>query len=254
MGESRRPRSVVISGGGTGIGLATARTMAADGDRVLILGRRPETLKKAAAEVNDELGAERVRWHSADLTDPAQYLGLVEAVTASDEHVDVLVNNAGGRYGGDPVGLASIAEAWQSDFVGNVLPTVLLTQALRPMLRRPGGRVIAVGSIAAFRSTGGSYGAAKAALHVWAHSLTSELGPDGITVNVIAPGYVPETEFFPDGVTEDFHRSRIDATPVGRAGTPEEMAAAIRYLASSQAGFTTGQILHVNGGMLFGRG
>ena len=144
-----------------------------------------------------------------------------------------------------------MAEAWQRDFEGNVLTAVLLTEALLPGLTRPGGRIVAITSVAAVRGAG-SYGAAKAAMHGWVMSLATQLGPDGITVNAVAPGFIPETGFWEGRLTEAVVASRVDVTPVGRPGTPEEVAEAVAYLASEQAGFTTGQILQVNGGMVLG--
>ncbi len=91
--------------------------------------------------------------------------------------------------------LAQIAEHWLADFRGNVLTVVLLTEALLPRMRRLGGRILAMSSIAGVRGPG-AYGAAKAALHAWAFGLAAQLGPDGITVTVVAPGFVPDTEFW----------------------------------------------------------
>ncbi|MFV2104383.1 SDR family NAD(P)-dependent oxidoreductase [Micromonospora sp. LOL_024] len=246
-------RLAVVSGGGTGIGWAVARRLAADGDRVVILGRRPGPLKATADTINHELGGDLVGWHTADLTDPGDLAGVVGAVDRAGGTVDVLVNNAGGRFGDDGTDLAAVAAGWSRDFQGNVLPTVLLTEALFDRLRRPGARIVALGSVAAFRPTG-SYGAAKAALHAWVYTAATRLAPAGVTVNAVAPGFIPDTEFFGGGLTPEFILSRVDLTPVGRPGTPDEVAAAVRYLAAPEAGFTTGQILQVNGGMVFGRG
>ena len=120
-------------------------------------------------------------------------------------------------------------------------------------MRRPGGRVVVLTSVAALRGAG-SYGAAKAALHAWMLTLAQSLAPDGITVNAVAPGFVPETEFWADRLSDAVVDSRVAQTPVGRPGTPAEVAAAVAYLASADAGFTTGQIVQVNGGMVLGRG
>jgi 3-oxoacyl-[acyl-carrier protein] reductase len=133
------------------------------------------------------------------------------------------------------------------------MTAVLLTTALLPKLRRPGGRVILMSSVAAVRG-GGVYGATKAALHGWAYSLATRLGPDGVTVNVVAPGYVADTEFFGDRMSPEFHESRVRQTLVGRAGEPDDIAAAVTYLASPAAGYVTGQVLQVNGGSALGRG
>ena len=135
-----------------------------------------------------------------------------------------------------------------------MLTAVLLTTALREHLTRPGGRVIMMSSIAALRGGAGAYSAAKAALHGWALDLAGHLGPDGITVNVIAPGYVADTEFFGGRMTPESHQARVRQTLVGRAGVPDDIAAAVRYLAGPDAGYVTGQVLQVNGGALPGRG
>ncbi|MFC0007210.1 SDR family NAD(P)-dependent oxidoreductase [Micromonospora siamensis] len=248
MGE----RLAVVSGGGTGIGAACARGLALDGYDVLVVGRRADVLVAAAERISVESGrTEAVSAVTADLTDPAQLGGVVEAI--GERAVDVVVNNAGGYLGGDTATLAGVADFWRTNLDANVLTAVLLTEALRPALRRPGGRVILVSSIAAQRGGAGPYSAAKAALHGWAYDLAAQLGPEGITANVVSPGYVAETEFFGDRMTPEGHAKRVDATLVKRAGRPDDIAEAVRYLASPAAGYVTGQVLGVNGGSVLGR-
>ncbi|MFC4529971.1 SDR family NAD(P)-dependent oxidoreductase [Sphaerisporangium dianthi] len=245
-------RRVVVSGGGTGIGLATADVFAGEGAQVVILGRRAEVLKEAAAKLNTAYDADLVSWRAADLSDPGQAQEAAEAI-AMQGPVDVVVTNAGGNVASADDGtLAGIADGYRRNFDANVLTAVLLTEALLPYLRRPGGRVVHLSSIAAIRGPG-SYGGAKAALHAYTFELAQRLGADGVTVNAVAPGYVADTEFFGGRATPEFVRSRVGQTLVGKAGTPAEVAAAIRYLASPEAGYVTGQILHINGGTIFGR-
>ena len=212
-------RIVVVSGGGTGMGRAIARAFSRDGERVVILGRRQQVLAQAAGELNAELPRALVTPRAIDLSIPEQ----VEALATEVGEVDVLVNNAGGVDRADTTSLTEIEAAWLRDFRSNVLTAALLTSALSSHLRRPGGRVINISSIAALRGGGDSYSAAKAALIGWTYQLAAILGPDGITANVVAPGYIQDTEFFGDTMTEERRQRLTSQTLVGRAGMPEEL-------------------------------
>ncbi|EST23210.1 oxidoreductase [Streptomyces roseochromogenus subsp. oscitans DS 12.976] len=236
----------MISGGGTGIGLATARAFAADGDRVLLLGRRAEVLDKA--------GVPGALTHAADLSEPEQVRGVARFVAAELGTVDVLVHGAGGAGYLEPSSesedpLDRVAHNWTVNFRQNVLTAALLTEALKDRLAEPGGRVLFLSSIAAYRGSGtGAYAAAKAGLHPYAHDLARELGPRGITVNVVAPGYIEDTEFFGDTMDEARRARLIADTVTGRAGIPGDVAATLHWLASPGAGHVTSQVIQVNGG------
>ncbi|WP_295010428.1 SDR family NAD(P)-dependent oxidoreductase [uncultured Microbacterium sp.] len=246
---SSRPQAV-ISGGGTGIGFASALRLARDGFDLVLLGRRAEVLDDAAARVRRQTPEARVQTIPADLRDPddvARAAGEIEGPVA------VLVNNAGGNVLDRGEGLAGIAANFEANFSLNVLTTVLLTEALLPRIVRPGGRIVSISSIAALRGANG-YGAAKAAIHGWMMGLAADLAPEGVTVNAVAPGYVPDTGFWDGRRTPDIVASRLAQVPMNRAGTPDEVAGAVAYLAGPEGGWTTGQILQVNGGALFGRG
>ncbi|WP_428955244.1 SDR family oxidoreductase [Streptomyces sp. cg35] len=246
-------RNVMITGGGTGIGLAAAHAFAAEGDRVLLVGRRADVLAKA--------GVPGALTFAADLSTVQGARGAADfALDAFDGTVDVLVHSAGGlggRQPGAPAGgdpLDAVAHEWDANFRVNTLTSVLLTEALRDHLAAPGGRVLFLSSIAALRGSGtGAYGGAKAALHPYTFDLAKALGPRGITVNAVAPGYIEDTEFFGREMSEEEYGRRVGAIPTGRAGAPADVAATLTWLASPGAGHVTAQIVQVNGGEVLGR-
>ncbi|GAA2698982.1 SDR family oxidoreductase [Actinoplanes palleronii] len=236
----------MVTGGGTGIGRSVAGMLAGEGYDVIIVGRRPEVLADAVKWIGPQASPV-----TADVSDPAQIPAVVEAVAGRP--VDVLVNNAGAYLAGDESTLDGVAARWRANLDSNVLTAVLMTTALLPLLRRPGGKIILTSSIAAQRGGGGPYSAAKAALHGYALDLAAGLGGEGITANVIAPGYVTDSEFFDGRMTPEGHASRVAATLVKRAGEPQDIAEAVRWLAGPGGGFVTGQIINVNGGSVLGR-
>ena len=244
-------RRVIISGGGTGIGRATAQRFARAGDQVTIIGRRQDVLSAAAAAINAEAGAARVEALAADLSQPADVERAAAIVAAGP--VDVLVNNAGGVGTATGEGLAAVAADWEDELRGNVLTAVLLTEALDSALRRPGAAIVNVSSIAAVNGGGDSYSGAKAAILGWTVDLALRLGGDGVRVNAVVPGYVDGTEFFGDRMTEERHDRLVARTVLGRAGLPDDVASSVFFLASDDAAYVTGQFLHVNGGALLGR-
>jgi 3-oxoacyl-[acyl-carrier protein] reductase len=248
-GDRVTPRTVVISGGGTGIGLAAARSFARGGDRTVLVGRRAEVLLRAADSVDGAVAC------PADLTEPSGAARVAEFVGREFGAVDVLIHSAGGNGALEPSGpddgpLARVAHQWTVNFHLNTLTSVLLTEALRDRLASPGGRVLFISSIAAYRGTGAAgYGPSKAALHPYAHDLARRLGHRGVTVNVVAPGIIGDTDFFgADGMAEERWRALVDETANGRGGTPGDVAETLHWLASPAAGHITSQIVQVNGG------
>ncbi len=235
-------RTIVVTGGATGIGRAVAERFRADGETVVITGRRSEVLEKTAAE----LGARAV---VCDGADPAQLQLLLDALP---ERVEVLVNNAGGNTDfaapHDEGDLAQLKDNWRANFESNVLTAVLTTTALAPRLA-DGGAVVHLGSIAGARGAG-SYGASKAALATWNQDVAAELGPRGITSNVVAPGFTAETEFFQGKLTDTRRKRLLEATMTNREGQVSDIADAIHFLTSPAARHITAQTLHVNGGAL----
>jgi NAD(P)-dependent dehydrogenase (short-subunit alcohol dehydrogenase family) len=235
---------VLVTGGGSGLGKAVAARFRAAGAAVIITGRNAARLAETAAE----LGAKAV---TCDATDPRQVAAMVAEVGGE---LDVLVNMAGGNTdftrtaGGTDHGadLDDIAAAWRANLDANLLSAVLTTSAMLPRMRQ-GGSVINVSSIGAeYAST--SYGAAKAALAAWTAGLSAEVGPRGLTANVISPGYIEQTGFFHGRLTEQRRAALIAATHDGRAGRPGDIAETAYFLASPGARHITGQVIHVNGG------
>lgn len=246
-------RTVVISGGGTGIGLATAQTFAADGDQVVLLGRRESVLAQAAEKIP---GA---TYHPVDLSKADETSQAADFIRQQHGSVDIVVHSAGGNGVLEPhiehtEPLEATAHRWIQNFQLNTLTAVLLTEALKDQLATPGGRVLFISSIAANRGSGRvEYGAAKAALHPYAFALARELGPRGITVNVVAPGLIDNTPFFGEPMTEERRAARVAETVTGRIGVPRDVAQTLRWLASADAGHITAQVIPVNGGAERGR-
>lgn len=244
--------SAVVTGGGTGIGRAVAAKLAGAGYDVVITGRRAGVLAATADELNEPETSGTVRWVAFDAADPAT---VNAALVQLPHQLDVLVNNAGGNaVRGQPQpgagDLAAVRAQWLANLDSNLLSAVLVTHAVEPRLV-DGARVISIGSIAASRGSG-SYGAAKAALTAWNVDLARRLGPRQIVANIVSPGLVVDTEFFGDAVSQQRRDRLVADTFTHRPAVPEDIAAAVAFLASPEARHITGQVLHVNGGAWLG--
>lgn len=231
-------RTVLVTGGTSGIGRAIAARFAADRAEVVITGRHRDTVEAAAGET----GARGV---VCDAADPEQVGALADRLG----ELDVLVNAAGGlpEAGcGDSSALHGLLAQWQADLAQNLLTAVLTTASVQDKLTS-GASVISIGSIGAERR-GGSYGAAKAALAAWNASLSSELAPNGVTCNVVSAGYIAGTNFFRGRLPDERHRALVEETHNKRPGTVDDIAQTACFLASPGARHITGQTIHVNGG------
>ncbi|MEU1055482.1 SDR family oxidoreductase [Streptomyces sp. NPDC005876] len=248
------PRLIVVTGAGSGIGRATARRFAEHGDTVLLVGRRPEKLRATAGELRAAPAGPEVRCVEADLSDEAGPLRLRERAEALGRPVDAVLCCAGSAApAAGEGGLKTVAAEWQDTYAGNVLTAVLTVEALAPLLA-DGASVVLFSSIAAYRGSAGTgaYGAAKAALHAYTHHLAARLGPRGVRVNAIAPGYVADTEFFGDRMTAAREALLVRQTALGRAGTPDDVAGLAHFLCAPEGAYITSQILQVNGGSQHG--
>lgn len=239
-------RRILITGGSRGIGAAIARRFAADGCRVALhFHASPD----AAAEVLASLpgtGHVAVR---ADLRDPEAISRMVEEAAAALGGIDVLVNNAGVFFAHpiDEVDFDTWLEAWRQTLDINLLaPALVSWHAVRHM--GPGGRIINVGSRGAFRGEPQSpaYGASKAGVAALGQSLAKYLGARGIAVTTVAPGFVA-TDMATEAMEGEGGVVRRSESPFGRIAEPDEIAAAIAFLASAEAEWVSGGILDLNG-------
>jgi len=236
-------KAALVTGASGGLGAAIARTLHAQGARVALSGTRRDALDALAAELGE--GAHAC---PADLRDPAAADALVAAAEAACGPLGILVNNAGLTR--DMLALRMKDADWQDVLdVDLTAPFRLARAALRGMVRRKRGRIVGITSIVGSTGNPGqaNYAAAKAGLAGMTKALAQEVGSRGITVNLVAPGFV-ETPMT-DALTAEQRAKLSGAIPLGRMGQPADIAAAVLYLASDEAAWVTGATLHVNGGM-----
>ncbi|HEY6738151.1 MAG TPA: SDR family oxidoreductase [Actinopolymorphaceae bacterium] len=235
-------RTVLVTGASRGIGAAVARAFAAVGDRLVLHHRdSPDLIEKVRLSLPGT-GHTVVR---CDLSDPEAVAATMETI----DHLDVLVNNAGiyVEHRILDVSYEQWQESWQRTLATNLVgPANLTWWAVRTM--RPGGRIINVSSRGAFRGEPRfpAYGASKAGLNAFGQSMARALGPHGISVATVAPGYI-ETDMTTAALSGPEGDDIRAQSPLGRVGTPEEVAAAVLYLASPEASYASGAILDLNG-------
>lgn len=236
-------KAALVTGATGGIGGAIARALHAQGATIGISGRNEEKLQVLSAELG-----ERVHVLPADLSTSEGVEGLVKAAEEAMGQVDILVNNAGLTR--DGLSMRMKEDDWQQVIDVNMSATFKLAQAVqRGMMKRRAGRIINIASVVGVTGNPGqcNYVASKAGMIGWSKAMAAEIASRGITVNCIAPGFIATA--MTDALTED-QKDKINATiPAGKMGSSEDIAAAVAYLASDEAGYITGATLHVNGGM-----
>ncbi|UMP02611.1 SDR family NAD(P)-dependent oxidoreductase [Amycolatopsis sp. EV170708-02-1] len=236
-------RVALVTGGTRGIGLATARALAEAGATVVLTGRDEAKAKEAAAAAGAASGL------ALDVTDAKAVSTLVRGVAKEHGKLDIVVANAGIM---EDALLGMIREELVDTTLStNVAGTLHTVQAAaRAMMRKKTGSIVVLASIVGEHGSAGQtvYAASKAAVANIARSAAKELGRSGIRVNAVAPGVI-DTDLT-SGLTEDAKAENIGKTPLGRLGTPEDVANAIRFLVSDDASFITGQVLGIDGGLV----
>ncbi|MBF9031933.1 3-oxoacyl-[acyl-carrier-protein] reductase [Rhodobacterales bacterium HKCCE3408] len=236
-------KSALVTGASGGIGAGIARVLHGAGASVGLSGTRTEPLEALAAELGD-----RVAVLPCNLSDAEAVESLPKQAIEALGAVDILVNNAGVTR--DNLFMRMSQEEWQTVIDVNLTATFRLCKGvLRGMMKSRWGRIVNISSVVG--ATGnpgqGNYAASKAGMVGMTKSLAYEVASRGITANAVAPGFI-ETAMT-DKLTEEQKQRILEQIPTGRMGAPDEIAAAVLYLASPEAAYVTGTVLHVNGGM-----
>ena len=234
---------VLITGASRGIGKAIANTLVAQGAKVA----GTATSESGAAKISEYLG-DNGQGYALNVTDPGSIEATLAAIKADLGDIDVLVNNAGITR--DNLLMRMKDSEWDDIIDTNLSSIFRLSKAvLRPMMKKKNGRIINIGSVVGTMGNAGqaNYAAAKAGVIGFSKSLAREVASRGITVNVVAPGFI-QTDMT-DDLTDEQKTATLANVPAGRLGQPDEIAAAVCYLASDAAAYVSGETLHVNGAM-----
>ncbi len=240
-------KTALVTGASGGIGSAIASALAARGSNLVLTGTREQVLQEVAASLNLK-SDQKVEVITANLSEAEAATQLIANTEAAIGPVDILVNNAGVTRDGLLMRMKD--EDWQTVMDVNLTAVMRLSKAvLRSMMKSRWGRIIQISSVVGYTGNPGqtNYAASKAGMTGFTKSLAIEVASRGITANVIAPGFIQTamTEVLTDEVKDEL----LKRVPIGSMGTPEDIAAAVVYLASPEAGYLTGATLHINGGM-----
>ncbi len=245
-------RVAVVTGASQGIGRACAIELAKRGAAVALVARNQQKLEEVAAEIAGGAGVStRARVTAADIENEDQIKSAFKAIIADLGKIDILVNNAGITR--DQLVMRMKRPDWDAVLNTNLTSAYLCTQqVVSPMLKQRWGRIINITSVFGQMGQAGqaNYAASKAGLIGLTMAIARELGSRNITCNAVAPGFI-ETAMT-SVLSDELKQSALKAIPLGRVGTPEEVAHCVAFLASEEASYITGHVLNVNGGMLMG--
>lgn len=246
----------MVTGASAGIGKATAKRFAENDDKVILIARQEKRLAQAAREIESSVPGADVEPLALDMSDAESAGVLRDRAGAAELPLGGLLCCAGAvpASGDDDGGeVGPVLTEWQEAYRSNVVTSVVAVEGLLPLMT-DGGSIVLYSSIAAYRGSGGTggYGAAKAALHSYVHTLATRLGPRGISANAIAPGYVADTDLFGGSLPAARETMLVRQTALGRAGDPADVAELGFYLCSKAGGYLTSQILQLNGGSSHG--
>ena len=236
-------KTALITGASGGIGSAIARNLSQQGAHVVLHGTRAGRLEELASEIGSNVSVV-----TANLSDRDAVGGLVAEAAKATGAIDILVNNAGITR--DNLFMRMKDEEWDDVLEVNLTSSMLLCRsAIRAMMKVRWGRIISISSIVGVTGNPGqtNYAASKAGMIGFSKSLAAEVASRGITVNIVAPGFI-ETPMT-DELTDEQKQKLLANVPAGRLGSSQEVAAAVSFLASEEAAYMTGSTLHVNGGM-----
>ena len=238
----------IVTGAGRGIGQAIALRLANEGARVACVSRTEGNAKKVADQING-VRAGAAKAYTVDVAAHADVQKVGGQIVSDFSRVDILVNNAGVTR--DVLAMRMSLEDWDSVVSTNLRGAFSFTHSIiRPMIKQRGGRIINISSVIGLMGNAGqtNYAASKAGLIGFTKALARELASRNITVNAVAPGFI--TTDMTAGLTDEIRNSIQSKIPLGKTGTPEDIANAVAFLASSEAGYITGQVLCVDGGIV----
>jgi 3-oxoacyl-[acyl-carrier protein] reductase len=238
----------IVTGAGRGIGRAIALRFSSEGARVACVSRTEENAKKISDEIN-ALRLDSVKAYAVDVADHAAVQKIGARILDDFGRADILINNAGVTR--DALAMRMSLEDWDSVINTNLRGAFSFTQAIvRAMTKQRSGRIINISSVIGLMGNAGqtNYAASKAGLIGLTKSLARELASRDITVNAVAPGFV--TTDMTSGLSDEIKSAIHAKIPLGRTGTAEEIASAVAFLASTEAGYITGQVLCVDGGIV----